>query len=313
MFGLQILDLVIGLIFIYFILSLVSSTVQEILSGFFNLRFKNLRNWLLSSFKEKDLGKQILNHRIIESLTRSCKPSYIPADKFSHVLLDTINSQVNGDKPFDIDSLRQAVEKTELLPIQTKRFILQSIQEAKGELSKVRKDLEVWFNDAMDRIGGRYKKKVQTWILIISVFVVTGFNADSILLTKYLYDHPAVAASLADEAAKAVNDAEFKQRIEEIKEGIPATDTTRQTAEIVNDIRSGIARIDSLSVKLSETQIPIGWTKASVPCAPRDWLLKIIGLLISVLAVSVGAPFWFDTLNKLVNLRSAGKKPEPEK
>jgi hypothetical protein len=38
---------------------------------------------------------------------------------------------------------------------------------------------------------------------------------------------------------------------------------------------------------------------------------KILGWLFTVLAVSLGAPFWFDLLNKLVNLRGAGKKPEP--
>jgi hypothetical protein len=28
------------------------------------------------------------------------------------------------------------------------------------------------------------------------------------------------------------------------------------------------------------------------------------------LALSIGAPFWFDTLSKFVNIRSAGTKPE---
>jgi hypothetical protein len=37
--------------------------------------------------------------------------------------------------------------------------------------------------------------------------------------------------------------------------------------------------------------------------------LKIVGLLITVLAVSQGAPFWFDLLQKAVNLRLAGDLP----
>ena len=36
---------------------------------------------------------------------------------------------------------------------------------------------------------------------------------------------------------------------------------------------------------------------------------KIFGLLVSILAVSMGAPFWFDTLSKFVNLRGAGTPP----
>ena len=38
--------------------------------------------------------------------------------------------------------------------------------------------------------------------------------------------------------------------------------------------------------------------------------VKIVGILLTTIAVSLGAPFWFDMLNKLVNLRSTGVKPK---
>jgi hypothetical protein len=41
--------------------------------------------------------------------------------------------------------------------------------------------------------------------------------------------------------------------------------------------------------------------------------VKILGLLVTVLAISLGAPFWFDLLNRLVNLRSTGKPPDPRR
>jgi hypothetical protein len=41
-----------------------------------------------------------------------------------------------------------------------------------------------------------------------------------------------------------------------------------------------------------------------------SWFWTIIGWIISALAVSMGAPFWFDTLQRLLNLRAAGVKPE---
>lgn len=311
MFGLQILDLVIGLIFIYFILSLVCSIVQEIFANLLNLRYKNLQKWIENTFSLNGLGKAIVHHKIIESLTRSCKPSYIPADKFVHALLDKVNAEIHGEKPFDINSLREAVDKTTLLPAEMKRFLLQSIHDASGDLSRVREDMEQWFNDAMDRISGAYKKKVQLWILLISFFVVTTFNADSIRLTKYLYDHPAVAKSLADQAAQAVNDPTFKKRIEEIKENdtVPGVGS-HEIEEIVSAIEADISRIDSLSQKLSSAQLPLGWAGESSPADCWEWVQKIIGIIVSILAVSLGAPFWFETLNKLVNLRNAGKKPQ---
>jgi hypothetical protein len=72
--------------------------------------------------------------------------------------------------------------------------------------------------------------------------------------------------------------------------------------------------------QLSEIPVPLGWCKAGADqCAEgrqwplgKDWsawLLKLLGILITVSAVSQGAPFWFDLLQKVVNLRLAGDIP----
>ena len=41
-----------------------------------------------------------------------------------------------------------------------------------------------------------------------------------------------------------------------------------------------------------------------------DWLSKVMGLLVTAGAASLGAPFWFDMLSKVVSVRSAGEKPK---
>jgi hypothetical protein len=67
----------------------------------------------------------------------------------------------------------------------------------------------------------------------------------------------------------------------------------------------------------------LGWCPASaqpscgpgqsLPAGGREWLLKIGGLLVTMIALSQGAPFWFDLLQKLVNLRLAGSSPAESK
>jgi hypothetical protein len=56
---------------------------------------------------------------------------------------------------------------------------------------------------------------------------------------------------------------------------------------------------------------PIGWAKEGTRALPesREWLWKVLGILISSVAVAMGAPFWFDLLNKVVNLRLTGSPP----
>lgn len=39
------------------------------------------------------------------------------------------------------------------------------------------------------------------------------------------------------------------------------------------------------------------------------WLAKIFGLLMTGFAISLGAPFWFDMLNKVISIRGAGRSP----
>ena len=60
--------------------------------------------------------------------------------------------------------------------------------------------------------------------------------------------------------------------------------------------------------QIKQLGIPIGWQNA--PQTTTDWALKFFGLLISIVAIAQGAPFWFDLLNKLINLRLAGQKPD---
>ena len=102
-----------------------------------------------------------------------------------------------------------------------------------------------------------------------------------------------------------------------------------------------IHRADSVIALAASLGIPIGWSKASAPWSwvadnPHEcssgykagsglwsyinsrnncpsfwkWAKYLIGIIISGFSLSFGAPFWFDLLMKLVNVRRAGKKPQ---
>jgi hypothetical protein len=57
----------------------------------------------------------------------------------------------------------------------------------------------------------------------------------------------------------------------------------------------------------------VGWNRADPRTTPQttaDWLTKILGLLLTAFAISLGAPFWFDVLNKIIVVRSTVKPKE---
>ena len=319
MSGLGFLDLVIGLVFIYFLLSLVVSALQEIRANIFRLRAKNLELWFKDTLDNEKLGETLLNHKLIAGLVKGGrKPSYIPNEHFVSALLDTINSSQNGNKPYDINSIRSAVENTNLLPDDLKRHILQSISEASGELKNLKDDLSQWFDSCMERVAGTYKNIQQKALLVISLIAVSFFNADSISLAKFLYENEDARVELATTASEVAMDSTLQSitkkyvQLDSLNKLGMEMDST--SINSLGSIQAGIDDLKLISGKLSDTKLPLGWSnnKESANTLHLDflgWLMKVVGLLISGLAVSLGTPFWFDILNKLVNIRGAGSKP----
>jgi len=56
------------------------------------------------------------------------------------------------------------------------------------------------------------------------------------------------------------------------------------------------------------TQLPIGWKE--VPALNAGLLLMVAGWLVTASSALFGAPFWFDLLQRAIQLRGTGKKPD---
>lgn len=320
---LHILDLVIGISFVYFLLSIICVALQEIKARWRNERSENLRKWIYDTFntdKTNGLATRLWNNIIIDGLTQENKSaSYIPKEIFVSALLDEIhygsndleerksyrenNAKLNAatieslPEPFDFQTIRQSIEKSELLPLRMKRVLRQIHTESYGNLESFRDRLERWYDQAMDRNAGTFKKNAQKSVLAFSFLVTICLNVDSIKLIHYFYNSPIEAARVADAAEKLVDNPETAQRLK-------SNDDATVKMEL-KQIKDNISQIKDL-------KLPIGWegvTWKSFFCEYGWRDVSLLGWLITIFAVSLGAPFWYDILNKLVDLRSAGKKP----
>jgi hypothetical protein len=303
MFGLQIVDIAIGLIFVYLILALTCTAINEMIAGWLNRRNKNLfegiRN-LLSDPQVKDkagknadqtLVESFYSHPLIKVLEENgTKPSYIPSRTFALTVLDLIAPGGTASKT--IADVRGAVQA---LPADSelRRALLVMIDDAGDDLKKVQANIEIWFNNSMDRVSSWYKTRTQTIVIIIALFTVVGTNADTIRIAKTLSND------------KAVREALVAQAQEYVKTNPPPgpQDPSKPATGRIAEIKANVAEIRELGV-------PLGY-KGDPPISdPMWWLSKILGLLLTVGAASLGAPFWFDMLNKFINVRSAGKSPD---
>jgi hypothetical protein len=190
--------------------------------------------------------------------------------------------------PHPLASLQQAVEQ--LPDGHTKESLLVLIAKTRRETTAVdrqvvafQKNVEAWFNDAMSHVSGWYKRWTQMVIGALALVVVCGANADTIQIVQRLSrDGPLRAALVA------------------------AADSAARSAPDQDD-----ARAKAVLEQADNLTLPLGWNRASAAAArtPLGLLAKVAGLIASVLAVSLGAPFWFDTLNKVINVRGAGIPP----
>jgi hypothetical protein len=288
--GTPVIDVAIALSFVFFLLSLVVSAITEGVSWLFKLRAKTLEKGVKGMLGEGEIAEKVLGHALVQSdVTTPAskrKPSYVSSRNFALALVDTLAKRGEGENE-NVDTLAKVesgVEDitTESPPAATQLQALLG-ESATSDLVRFRESAEVWFDDAMDRVSGWYKRRAQLIVLVAALVVAVGLKADAVRIAEQLANEPTVRAAVvakAEEAASAEKDPK----------------AAGETAD------KAVKELDAL-------KLPILWDGDNDDVD----LTVIVGLLLTAVAISLGAPFWFDALSKLAHLRTTGKKPEPEK
>ena len=312
MFGLQVLDIGLGMVFLYLLLSLACTAATELISGAVRLRASTLVQGIKNLIRDDTLQKEFLDHPLIKALHREGKmPSFIPPRTFALTLLHTIPGV---DISKGIEGVREAVKQlTPNSDLQKTLLIL--IDDAGDDLLKLRANIETWFNDTMDRVGGWYKAKAQVITVVVCLLVVGFSNADTIQWVKALSSDSSLREALVAQAevyAKRDQPAPLVTSSEpaDSKNVAAQAESKKVASGETESLKTAAKRIQSNLDEIKNLGIPFGWEKAPEKI---DWLLKVVGLLLTVLATSLGAPFWFEMLKKIVNIKTAGASPSNAK
>jgi hypothetical protein len=280
MFGSAILDTAIGLIFVFLVISLIVSAANELLAALFKWRAKNLLlgiRELLQDSSATGLVTLFYEHPLIRSLSaKNQKPSYIPSRAFALALLDIVSPTTGANRT--LEDLKAGIDK---LPNSLQVTFRVLLDEAGHDIEQFKTQLEIWFNNTMERASGWYKRKTQWIQLVLALAIVVLVNVDCIRITRGLSGVNSPLRDSIKDAAHSLIEAGLPQ-------GPPAAQLSAATEAIGN------------------LALPIGWAKGSFGRT------TVLGWVITALAASLGAPFWFDLLNRFVNVRAAGKAPEEE-
>ena len=312
MFNSTVIDVAIGLIAIYLLLSLFCSAVSEGIAGIFSFRSRMMAKSiqrLLNDDKGVGLAKEFYSHALIDGLSKKSQdpekplqpqicPSFIPSNTFATILLDNIgllspaNPQTASDQrvTLQLDILGKAAGLSPKL----KEALSTLIKQSNGDLAKLQRNIETWFDHVMDRVSNWYKRRNQLILFIIGLVVTLVMNVDTLYIAQTLASSSSMRAAMVADAQKLSGP------------NLPE--------KSVNDIFA----------ELQKSTFPVGWKKSDPPDSTRDrstmseqfknygWT-PILGWLFTATAVSFGAQFWFDLLNKLLRIRSTVVKPDEKK
>lgn len=335
MFNSSVLDIAISLAFTYLLLAIICSSINEwILNSVLKSRAKDLQHTmqnLLFDPSWKDIAGKIIKSPFITSLKRTDEkfPSYIPARNFVLAFMETVKEGAGGaaDASGNVPFGRSMLDGNNLIVGDAKKVLVGLLDKAGEDRESFMKGLEQFYNDAMERAGGWYKRKAKRIVFILGIVIVFALNVDTIRITKAMWEQPDLAKQTADIAANSSFAYDTSTgSVYMIPKNVEKTDTvtsiTTDTAgsgkKTVTVSNQQIKHISDAKSAISALPLPIGWVSGNYPslCGKFDfwgWVSKLVGLMITAGAISLGAPFWFDLMNKFINLRTAGKKPEDGK
>jgi hypothetical protein len=333
--GSTVLEVAVGLFFVYLLLSLLCSAITEYVEAKFNNRAKYLQRGIALLLNDTDgrgadLAKQLYEHGLVRPFYRDGNrlPSYIPSRTFSLALWNLATTaaanQAGGTQAGaadggpaagvinDLQKIR-AVVATSVPNRELRTALLTLIDEADGDIAKARKNIEEWYEAMMDRVAGWYKRSTSVLLLILGFAIAALVNADTISIARTLARDGALRSSIVGAAQQRLETPLQTAAANGAQAGGPDSEAAAEARERVaaDNLRQARADIDALG-------LPLGWAGPSadrndprrLPADPFEWLLKILGIALTGLAVSQGAPFWFDILNKFIVIRSTVKPAE---
>lgn len=304
------IDVALGLIFTYFLFSSLCSGINEVIAQVLNSRGKALFSSINALIGDANLARQFWQHDLVRGMVKvratstavpigmatvaqavtdqagqvdrslvKILPSYLSASTFASTILDLVTADPQVVPATGIPGVAPAAGIPGAAPaIGIQGVVNAMAATAEGDAQRLQASMEKWFNDAMDRLSGWYKRRVKLILLGLAVVVTVGFNVSTVRVAEELWRQPELRAAVTAQAQQ----------------------TTPTTATTTPSIQKSLQDAATL---------PVGWGVANRRIDHWQWLWMIVGWVLTGGALTMGAPFWFDLLTRFNSLRSTGPPP----
>lgn len=245
----------------------------------------------------------------------------VPTPYYSHPVLNDYKAGTELLKESDVVSmLRQAMQHAELAAGAADQTEKEAI--IYRELVKY---LDNWYVEMMERVSTWYKKATRQRLFWLGVLLAAIINLNSIALFEHFEKQPKARAAMMhfyqryivyDTVITRGSDEEKTESAVIVKlPVIPGNGSTNPDSSTTTDTPMSPEQEQQL-VKAylqlkKDAMLPVGWSNMQ-PLRKMDVsdLLKLFaGLLITGIAASFGAPFWFDVLKKVTRISKPNNSP----
>ena len=324
------LEVAVGLVFTWLILSIATMHVQNFIGNILEWRASFLQQAILNMLKDPGLVEQVYDEPLIQALGkidkkgRLQKPTNIPNATFAAALMEIIINagKDEADVPpesMSIARMRAGVKKLKAEHpdlARTLERVLPGLEnqtlDVEDTLAKYHENIANWFGTVMNQASDWYKTHAQTWAFIIGFAIALIFHVDTLNITNQLWREPTLRAVIV--------------------------------AQADSRLQSGQMEVNNVSKEFESLSIPVGWSTipaeglSSCQWPPKatnkpalwsvgecreltnlpkwgdfwGWIIKLFGLIVSGIAAMQGAPFWFDVLRKVIGFRNQTVAAPPQ-
>ncbi|MBI5962768.1 MAG: hypothetical protein HY863_04785 [Chloroflexi bacterium] len=289
-----ILEVAIGLVVTWLIISMATGQIQEAIIEVLNWRATFLEQRLQEMFKDSTMLEQFYKHPLIEPLStktiwgKKRNPTNIPNPVFAKAAVDIfLNAgKAVNDIPagtMSLAAMNQSMQESfkyidnrNKVFARTLKYLIPKMDEETAtvelKLAEYRGNVEAWFDTAMGQATALYRKYASAIALVLGFIIAVFFNVDSVAIVNHLWRDPTLRQAIVAQAENINPEESFS--------------------------------VTSIQDKLDELALPVGWNDQTTPQDVSGWGLKVLGIFLTGSAASLGAPFWFDVLNKMLGLKS---------
>lgn len=270
----NILSVALGLVLMYYVLSLIVSYITTAISRYTQMRAKDLSHVLHERFEDPETYEKFMQHPLIKNL----KPMQvkmmgttvwegevdsIPTSTFANVLLDVLAPETREDDK--LEYVRNAVKN--LPGGDIKESLSCMIDSTVTDIQTAREKVGEWYDDMMRNVSWLYTQHARRIAIITALIVAVALDADTLNVANRLWAEPTIRAAAEVKAAEYA------------------------TAQPEGDVVFYVSQLEEL-------EIPILWS-TPVPQDAPNWGLKIFGWIITWIAIAQGSSFWYDVLKRV--------------